>query len=296
MTYHLKPARCQRAIAAVGFLILGLAGLTVSGAASAGSYFVQPIVGIGGGGTINGLEINGATQRSESFTLDFQSSVDLNDGTIKGIVDSQGPFQTAFSQGRLGENVIFNGGAGTTVDFSFSFDGSVDAEVIGLNPFTNSQIIVDGYFAVFDSLVGANSSNWFDLGILGDQALISDRTIFDWSKTTVDVSEQIDEVLGGSVVLGNGTNSFDVFANLTLIGGTSDTLGFVTLDFLATGTFGIETEPGVTYTSESGVFLEATGLNVSPVPVPAALPLFGSGLALIGLLGWRRKRQSAGPA
>ena len=29
-----------------------------------------------------------------------------------------------------------------------------------------------------------------------------------------------------------------------------------------------------------------------PTPVPAALPLFGSGLALLGFMGWRRKRQN----
>lgn len=32
---------------------------------------------------------------------------------------------------------------------------------------------------------------------------------------------------------------------------------------------------------------------VSTVPVPAALPLFGTGLAFMGFLGWRRKRKSA---
>lgn len=31
----------------------------------------------------------------------------------------------------------------------------------------------------------------------------------------------------------------------------------------------------------------------SPVPLPAALPLFGGALGLIGLLGWRRKRAAA---
>jgi hypothetical protein len=31
----------------------------------------------------------------------------------------------------------------------------------------------------------------------------------------------------------------------------------------------------------------------SPVPLPAALPLFGSGLVGLGVLGWRRRRKSA---
>ncbi len=34
------------------------------------------------------------------------------------------------------------------------------------------------------------------------------------------------------------------------------------------------------------------GTAVSTTPLPAALPLFGAGLGVIGLLGWRRKRKS----
>jgi PEP-CTERM motif len=34
-------------------------------------------------------------------------------------------------------------------------------------------------------------------------------------------------------------------------------------------------------------------LTFSPTPLPAALPLFASGLGVMGLLGWRRKRKKA---
>jgi len=36
-----------------------------------------------------------------------------------------------------------------------------------------------------------------------------------------------------------------------------------------------------------------TNSDVSPTPLPAALPLFASGLGAMGLLGWRRKRKNA---
>lgn len=36
-----------------------------------------------------------------------------------------------------------------------------------------------------------------------------------------------------------------------------------------------------------------TSALVSAVPVPAALPLFGTGLAIMGFLGWRRKSKAA---
>jgi hypothetical protein len=34
-------------------------------------------------------------------------------------------------------------------------------------------------------------------------------------------------------------------------------------------------------------------LEVCAVPLPAALPRFGTGLGALGLLGWRRKRKNA---
>jgi PEP-CTERM motif len=33
--------------------------------------------------------------------------------------------------------------------------------------------------------------------------------------------------------------------------------------------------------------------KLAPVPLPAALPLFATGLGVLGLLGWRRKRRAA---
>jgi len=32
--------------------------------------------------------------------------------------------------------------------------------------------------------------------------------------------------------------------------------------------------------------------NIPPVPLPAAMPLFGTGLAIMGFIGWRRRRQT----
>jgi hypothetical protein len=43
--------------------------------------------------------------------------------------------------------------------------------------------------------------------------------------------------------------------------------------------------------SLASLSLEVT--EVTPTPLPAALPLFASGLGALGLLGWRRKRKAA---
>ena len=43
---------------------------------------------------------------------------------------------------------------------------------------------------------------------------------------------------------------------------------------------------------EEGTFTAATGTVAQVVPLPAALPLFATGLGVLGLLGWRRKRKA----
>jgi hypothetical protein len=42
----------------------------------------------------------------------------------------------------------------------------------------------------------------------------------------------------------------------------------------------------------AGVHLALDDLTMSQTPLPAALPLFASGLGALGLIGWRRKRRS----
>jgi hypothetical protein len=41
------------------------------------------------------------------------------------------------------------------------------------------------------------------------------------------------------------------------------------------------------------IYNNGTGLDLAATPVPAALPLFATGLAGLGLFGWRRKRKDA---
>ena len=42
------------------------------------------------------------------------------------------------------------------------------------------------------------------------------------------------------------------------------------------------------------LFVFSQDITVTPTPLPAALPLFATGLGALGLLGWRRKRKQAG--
>jgi hypothetical protein len=46
--------------------------------------------------------------------------------------------------------------------------------------------------------------------------------------------------------------------------------------------------------SGAGTQVALDNLTISAVPLPAALPLFATGLGTLGLLGWRRKRKAKG--
>jgi hypothetical protein len=51
--------------------------------------------------------------------------------------------------------------------------------------------------------------------------------------------------------------------------------------------------PNVLYFAD-GINFEADGLiGQIQTPIPAALPLFATGLGALGLLGWRRKKKAA---
>jgi hypothetical protein len=77
--------------------------------------------------------------------------------------------------------------------------------------------------------------------------------------------------------------SYDTFSQtIPTIAGDSYTLNFLFTNFEVVSGFN----------PTSGLLVTTTGA-VSTVPLPAALPLFASGLVGLVLLGWRRKRNTA---
>ena len=56
------------------------------------------------------------------------------------------------------------------------------------------------------------------------------------------------------------------------------------------------TADGQQFFALSVTFTRVPTSGVSAVPLPAALPLFGTGLAFMGFIGWRRKRKLAAVA
>jgi len=74
-----------------------------------------------------------------------------------------------------------------------------------------------------------------------------------------------------------GTGRLTVLPNLTF----TDMINLQFFDPSKTGAVGID-----------NLVFNVERLPVSVVPLPAALPLYGTGLAIMGFIGWRRRQKS----
>ncbi len=230
---------------------VSLCAIFIAFEAQAASYFVQPIVTVFPGAVINGLEIGGATSRTEGYNnapTSVNTEVDLVAGTIRGNATvGGGGLPGGASQGRFGEQVTFHDADNTSVDMNFSFDGTVQSSAADPNLNSYLQISVDAYIAIFDPSVGATASNWYDLsfGNQGDHSLFKNRATHEFINPLQDLDEYIQDTLEASLNVTPTQRSFDIFANLTLIANPNMNPGFFSR-LHEHRNLSIGTEPGVT--------------------------------------------------
>ncbi|MDJ0927948.1 MAG: hypothetical protein QNJ73_09900 [Gammaproteobacteria bacterium] len=94
--------------------------------------------------------------------------------------------------------------------------------------------------------------------------------------------DSIDVVFTETFNVPNLNPNFLIGPALTVFSSTNFTTAFSQTDFFDTASLSIDLPPGLSFSSESGVFLTA-------IPIPPALWLFGSAL---GLLGWLKRRHA----
>ncbi|PZN97114.1 MAG: hypothetical protein DCF31_01290 [Alphaproteobacteria bacterium] len=286
--------------AALPAIALTLSTLTLSALAATAAqaaYFVRPVLQYNGE-RVDGIIQNGTTQASQTFNDGYQAleaHVDLADGTIKTYLEMNGPGSGfGIATGTMGDRIRFTGETGTPVRFSFDFDGVITAaqETLGGASASGSRYIgIQAFFAVFDAASGATYNNWTRFDPKGSEALLNNDVSLTFNYDDPAFTEFVfNSDLGGWLDLVSG-NSYDVFAAFNLIAQPGDDVGPVTMNFLNTGTIGIDAPAGASFTSQSGVFL---GFSQTPgVPEPGSWALLIIGFGSIGALARRRRVEVA---
>jgi len=82
---------------------------------------------------------------------------------------------------------------------------------------------------------------------------------------------QVDQLSGLDVITQLGVNNHEATININIMANAFDR---------------------VVFSSTDNAF-EIDNLQVSVVPLPAALPLYGAGVALLGFMGWRKRKNAA---
>jgi hypothetical protein len=171
--------------------------------------------------------------------------------------------------------------AAQTIGFQIVFNGPPDLLTLdsGGRPADSFQ-----YF-IFNASLGPSAfQSWLQLGFVSSDFVITENagTMFmqtgaSFRGLAVPVYETIPFTLSGNVL--------DFAVAFSVLNETDGAFTYLLSSFR----FGAETRIG---------FAGASGGNATQVdpfaelPLPAALPLFATGLGLMGLLGWRRKRKA----
>ncbi|MFK5978073.1 MAG: VPLPA-CTERM sorting domain-containing protein [Rhizobiaceae bacterium] len=136
-------------------------------------------------------------------------------------------------------------------------------------------------------LYGTGTNGYFDITATGSNLFNGLELILG----TGHGPSGLDDLVWETFVNGSSVSSGIIFniASLPAIFGWSDVTGFDQLRIstgrnLSLGFTGFHTTAIDSVKAQYG--------SVSAVPVPAALPLLGTGLAVMGLVGWRRKRKA----
>lgn len=154
------------------------------------------------------------------------------------------------------------GGSGTTEQFNSTLLGNVSTNGTGgpFNPISLTgpvTVFLNGYTTL--GQLGTFSTEMLLLNLSAVGVLIRESPTLQSTGQT-----KIEDIGGGLFKI---TSFFDVFTELSLDGGQN----------------------WIPST-------DSTHVDLANIPLPAALPMFATGLGVLGLLGWRRKRKAAAAA
>jgi len=219
-----------------------------------------------------------------------------NAGMVAGYSDlSTGSRQTTVWNGAIPTGLNFLPGTdSSTASFGINESGAVVGNSRTSSPFSNQATIWNGSIPTgLNLLSGFTGSTAFginDAGIVVGESLIpTQATVWNGGIPTGLGGGIAYDINNDGVVVGVGGDGNKVFATVW-IGGVAFDLDTLTT---ATGWHLIEARAInasgqiVGWGNNPSGDLEA--FLLTPTPLPAALPLFVTGLGALGLLGWRRK-------
>ena len=178
-----------------------------------------------------------------------------------------------------------------------SLGGSEANWILTVSPGSTSLTIVSGAADYPGAWVAAPAgSNWItpypNGGTTATDALVGDYAYslgFANPMGSVTIQWSSDNgaqfFLNGSLLNTVGTTSYGTLASFLIP--ASDFLGSNTFDVY------VNNADCSGCKNPTGLLVSAT---IDPAPLPAALPLFASGLGALGFLGWRRKRKAQAAA
>ncbi|MEP5700513.1 MAG: hypothetical protein ABJN43_17945 [Sneathiella sp.] len=107
-----------------------------------------------------------------------------------------------------------------------------------------------------------------------------------WHNGLFGESNMAGNVAGGKTIADWATYFGDKFSDALIVGLS---IGVGSYNLGQTAHFdGVEFQ-----TKDHDLFYDFEAPQISAVPLPAALPLYGAGVALLGLMGWRRRKAAA---
>jgi hypothetical protein len=141
------------------------------------------------------------------------------------------------------------------------------------------------YGAIADTISGAT----LEIGLLDGDSAAPGNQVASYSIGGIDLTSLLNTIMEASP----GANSVEVYYTITLPSSTFSVLagGSPTVSLTLQGP-GLGVLGSTTFNGAALDFSTITIDTVAANPLPAALPLFATGLGGLGLFSWRRKRKA----
>jgi len=232
-----------------------------------------------------------------------------------GVVSASSAYFVDLSTGLLGTDIAgsnptadeYGGGAasaGSTVSFNDSLTFNIEADTYASDLYVTIDGFVNGVLSAFGCDGRGRCSNVFEIWTFGfgnDSLGVQSSDTITYPGSPNVISENFTlstRILSAGTYLTDQTAFASVGATLQGMGtalnlapSSGDSWTSFSADFYNTGGFTSLTAPdGVTWTSDSGVFLSAVP-EPAPVPEPSTLLLLGGGLAGLAFFARRRKKE-----